>query len=366
MSASEDLLYKLALNYIPNIGAVKAKDLVSYCGGIKEVFHTNKRKLMSIPGISDVRANDVLNSEALNKAEQEMKALEGKDIRLISYLDDNYPENLKHYPDSPLLLYCKGNMNLDAPRMVAIVGTRKITPYGIVQCQQLVEQLVQFECTIISGMAYGVDTHAHRNSLEMGIPTIGILGNGLNRVYPAANRKLAERMLETGGLISEFPLDAKPDRENFPMRNRIIAGMADVVIVVESALSGGSMITAEIANNYNKDVFAIPGKLTDEHSAGCNHLIKIHKAHLLTSADDISYIMRWDKQAEPRQLSLMIDLEPEEQEIVNILKANPNVGLDTLHYKTGIALATLTSLLLNLEFKGVLRSLPGKKYILSN
>ena len=366
MSSNNDLLYKLALNYIPNIGAVKAKDLVSYCGGIKEVFSASKRQLLSIPGIAETRAEDVLTSDALAKAEKELNALDGKDIKLISYLDDDYPENLKHYPDSPVLLYCKGNMNLNAPRMVAIVGTRKITPYGIVQCQQIVEQLVPLNCTVISGMAYGVDTHAHRNALEMDLPTIGILGNGLNTIYPAANRKMATRMLDKGGVISEFPLDAKPDRENFPMRNRIIAGMADVVIVIESAQSGGSMITAEYANNYNKDVFAIPGKLTDEFSAGCNHLIKIHKANLLTSADDISYIMRWDKQAEPRQMSLIVDLEPEEQKVVDILRANPKMSLDVMHYETQIPLGSLTSILLNLEFKGILTTLPGKKYILSH
>jgi len=201
---------------------------------------------------------------------------------------------------------------------------------------------------------------------KIGMPTIGVLGNGLRSIYPSENHDLARRMLDKGGVMSEFHYDAKPDRENFPQRNRIIAGMADVIIVVESAKSGGSMITAEIANNYNKDVFAIPGKLTDDYSAGCNHLIKTHKAHLLASADDISYIMRWDKPAEPRQLELMVELDPEEKTVIDLINDNPNIGLDTLHYNSNIPLGKLTSVLLNLEFKGMVRSLPGKKYLLSH
>ena len=358
-------VYKLAIRYLPGVGAIKARDLISYCGGIQEVFQARKRKLLSIPGIGHKIADAVLKSDALNLAEEELKKIEGKDIRIISFLDECYPKNLHHHPDAPLILYIKGNLEFNTNRQVAIVGTRNVTTYGTLQCEKIVEQLRQFNCTIISGLAHGVDTIAHRKAVESGMSTIGVLGNGLRSIYPAENHDLARRMLENGGVISEFSFDTKPDRENFPQRNRIIAGMADVIIVIESAIKGGSIITAEYANNYNKDVFAIPGRLTDDFSAGCNHLIKTHKAHLLSSADDIAYIMRWDKTEEPKQLSLMIDLLPEEESIVTALKKQPEIGLDSLHYKTKMPLGQLTTVLLNLEFKGIIKSLPGKKYILS-
>lgn len=361
----QDLLYKLAFTFIPNIGAVTAKNLISYCGGLEQVFRANKRKLINTPGIGESKAHDILTSNALQKAEAELKAIEGKDIKLVFYLDDNYPANLKHYPDSPIILYTKGIADMNAPRLVAIVGTRKVTSYGELQCEKLVEDLQQYNCTIVSGLAYGVDTIAHRQAVACDMPTLGVLGNGMNTFYPAVNRKLAQKMLERGGLISEYPMDTKPDRENFPRRNRVIAGMSDVVVVIESARKGGSMITAEFANSYNKDVFAYPGRTNDEFSEGCNHLIKAHKAHLCTSAEDIAYIMRWDKKAEPRQLKLLIDLTEDEQELYQLIRDNPNIGLDTLHYKSKKPLANISTMLLNMEFNGIIKSLPGKKYILS-
>ncbi len=364
--SDQQLLYKLAFNFIPNIGAVLAKNLISYCGGMEEVFRANKRTLLTVPGVGEKKAQDILNCDALGKAENELKSLKNKDINLIFYLDENYPEKLKHYPDSPILLYAKGDMDLNAQRMVAIVGTRKVTSYGIMECERLVEELMQYNCTIVSGLAYGVDTTAHRKAVQLGIPTIGVLGNGMNGIYPATNRKLATSMLPNGGVLSEYPMDTPPDRENFPKRNRVIAGLSDVILVIESARKGGSMITAEYANNYNKDVFAIPGRSNDEFSEGCNHLIKAHKAHLCTSAEDISYIMRWDKPEGGKQLQLIIELDPEEEPIVVLIKNNPNIGLDSLHYQSKVPLSNLTAILLNLEFKGVIKSLPGKKYILSH
>ena len=358
-------LYKLAFNYIPGIGAVTAKILISYCGGIEAVFKASKKSLLAIPGIGEKKAHDILNNEALSKAEAELKAISGRGVKLRFYLDDDYPTRLKNYDDCPILLYCKGNIQAEAKRMVAIVGTRKITPYGQIQCANLVEGLKEYDCTVVSGLAYGVDTYAHRTAVELGMPTIGILGNGLNKIYPPANHKLAEKMLDKGGVISEFQMDQKPDRENFPSRNRIIVGMSDVIIVVESARSGGSMISAEYGNNYNKDVFAVPGRSSDPMSEGCNHLIKAHKAHLCTSADDIAYIMRWDKEAPSNQMQLFVDLTPEEKIIVDLIREIPNIGLDTLHYKTKLPLGQVTTILLNIEFKGVIKSLPGKKYILA-
>ena len=360
-------LEKLALNFIPNIGAVTVKNLISYCGGIEYVFTAKKSKLKSIPGIGEIRANDIINgmNKALKSAESELNKLEGKGIKVVFYLDDEYPYKLKQYDDAPLTLYTKGEINLNAPRVVAIVGTRKITSYGIIECEKLISGLQAYDCTIISGLAYGVDTIAHRKSVELGMPTIGVLGNGINKIYPATNKSLATKMLYNGGLISEYPLDTKPDRENFPKRNRVIAGMSDVVVIIESAEKGGSIITAEYANEYNKDVFAIPGRTGDEMSEGCNNLIKHHKAHLCTSAEDIAYIMRWDKAALGVQMELVMDLDEDETRLINLIKAEPKIGLDSLHYKTKIPLALLTTTLLNLEFKGLVKPLPGKKYILA-
>ena len=360
-------LEKLALNFIPNIGAVTVKNLISYCGGLENVFIAKKSKLKSIPGIGEIRANDIVNGmkKALKSAEEELKKLAGKDIRVVFYLDEDYPYKLKQYDDAPLTLYVRGALELNAPRVVAIVGTRKITPYGIIECEKLISGLKAYDCTIISGLAYGVDTVAHRKSVELGIPTIGVLGNGINRIYPSTNRSLATKMLDNGGLISEYPMDAKPDRENFPRRNRVIAGMSDVVVIIESAKKGDSIITAEYANDYNKDVFAVPGRTGDELSEGCNNLIKHHKAHLCTSAEDIAYIMRWDKSAPGVQMEMIIDLDEDETKLMRIIKQEPKIGLDSLHYKTKIPLALLTTTLLNLEFKGIVKPLPGKKYILA-
>lgn len=361
-------LEKLALNFIPNIGAVTVRNLVSYCGGLDKVFTTKKTKLIRVPGIGESRANDIVNGiqKALRSAEAELRKLDGKDIRVVFYLDDDYPVKLKPYQDAPLTLYARGNMNLNASRFVAIVGTRKITPYGIIECEKLIEGLAGYNCTIISGLAYGVDTIAHRKSVELGMPTIGVLGNGINRIYPAANKSLATKMQSNGGVLSEYAMDAPPDRENFPKRNRVIAGMAEVVVIVESAKKGGSIITAEYANDYNKDVFAIPGRAADAMSEGCNNLIKHHKAHLCTSAEDIAEIMRWDKAASPGvQMELVMDLDEDETRLMRLIKEEPNIGLDTLHYKTKIPLALLTTTLLTLEFKGLVKPLPGKKYILA-
>lgn len=358
-----NLIFKLAFNFIPNIGAVNAKNLISYCGGIEEVFKAKKSFLLKIPGIGEKRVLDIIQSDALRLAENELKVIEKKDISIKFYLDKSYPSRLKEYADSPLILYWKGKEIDPNLKTVAIIGTRRPSPYGIAQCEKLVESLKEFNVVIYSGLAYGIDSIAHRKAVEIGCPTYGILGNGMNSIYPSSNRKLAQRMLEYGGIISEFPMDTKPDRENFPKRNRIIAGMADVVIVVESDIKGGSIITAEIANEYNKDIFAVPGRLGDQMSSGCNHLIKTHKAHLLTSVKDIAYIMRWASEPKTQQLELNINLLPDETLLLDFIRSSPQISIDTLLYKSKLNLSRLSAMLLNLEFKGLIKSLPGKNYI---
>jgi DNA processing protein len=359
-----DIIYKLALKNIPNIGPIQAKNLVSYCGGVKEVFSAQERLLKTIPGIGPKRTADIINFNDFSQAEAEYELIQKNNIKITFYLDDDYPSRLKHYPDSPIVLYSSGNVNYEAYRTVGIVGTRKPSPYGITQCEKIVEELKAYNVTIISGLAYGIDTTAHRKSVEIDMPTIGILGNGLSKLYPATNRQLAQKMKSKGGLVSEFSMNTIPDRENFPQRNRIISALSDVTIVVESAIKGGSMITAIFANEQNKDVFAIPGKNTDTMSAGCNHLIKTNQAHLLSSVKDIAYIMRWEEKEQPKQMELMLELSDDEKLIIEKLRKE-DLGPDSLVYHTGLKLSEISSILLNLEFKGIVKSLPGKKYILA-
>jgi len=362
---NDDLFYKLAISFIPSIGAVHAKNLISYLGGVERIFKAKKSEILRIPGIGEKKYAAIVNSNALELAKKEMVIIEKHNINVISYLDPEYPQRLKQQNDCPLLLYTKGNIDLNPNRTVAIIGTRTPSAYGQFQCEKVAEEIQKYNATIISGLAYGIDTIAHRTACKNNKPTIGVLGNGLASIYPSSNYNLSQKMMTKGGLISEYPMNTLPERENFPKRNRIIASLADVIIVIESARKGGSFITAEFANNYSKDVFALPGKLTDKMSEGCNHLIKSHKAHLYSNVDDIAYINRWDTAPSIKQLSLIIDLNPNESKIIEIIKKRPNIGLDTIVYESQIQLSLLASLLINLEFKGLIKSLPGKKYVIN-
>ena len=264
------------------------------------------------------------------------------------------------------MLYYKGNANLNANRVIGIVGTRKPTAQGIAACEELVEGLKPYKPLIISGLAYGVDVAAHKKCIDIGVPTIGVLGHGLGRIYPPSHRSIAHQMIENGGLLSEYTSQVGPDREHFPMRNRIVAGLCDALIVVETAARGGSMITAQQANNYNKDVFAIPGRLKDKNSVGCNKLIKEHRANLYESPEDIAYILHWEyaENGEPIQKKLFVDLTEKEKVIIDLLQEEDEAGIDKLSFKSKIPNSVLASLLLELEFKGMLKTLPGKRYVL--
>ncbi len=363
----EDLLYKIALTRIPTVGAVTARTLVSYCGSPAAVFQAKKRELLKIPGIGEQTAVRILATNALKEAEREWQFLQRYGVHPYFYLDEGYPERLRHYHDSPVVLYCKGNPDLNAPRTIGIVGTRQPTAHGLAICEEIVADLNVYNVQIISGLAYGVDVAAHRKCIEIGIPTLGILGHGLHTIYPPAHRSIAEKMCaQAGGLLTEFPHDTKPDRENFPMRNRIIAGLCDALIVIETAEKGGSMITAHLANEYNKDVFAVPGRLRDPLSQGCNRLIKTHKAALLESAADLAYIMRWDgasveKNIQPR---LFVELTNAEEKIVTLLQQSAEMSIDHIMVSAGFSGSQVAALLLDLEFKGLIRALPGKRYTL--
>ena len=361
----EDLIYKLALTLIPGVGSVNGKSLVAYCGGVKAVFMEKKRALLKIPGIGEQTINAIANHNVFGRAEEELAFIEKNKIAPLFYLDKEYPIRLKQCHDSPLMLFYKGTSELNAPKVVAMVGTRKATEYGRDMCRKIIEGLVEQNVLIVSGLAYGIDTWSHKAALDNKLETIGILGHGLDRIYPYANRALAEKMTESGGLLCEYMSNTMPDRENFPMRNRIIAGISDAVIVVEAGATGGALITAEIANSYNRDVFAVPGRLGDPHSEGCNKLIKINKAALIQSAKDISYLLNWNDEKDKKksvQRQLFLDLSPDEELIVSTLREKGDMEVDTLLLETQLMPAKAASVLLNLEFEGVIRCLPGKVY----
>ena len=362
-----DMLHKIAITRIPRVGGVIAKNLISYCGGAEEVFRASKRELLKIPGIGPVIAENIVEQNVLREAEVEMEWMERHDIQPIFYLDDNYPLRLRPYEEAPLVLFYKGNTDLNAPRTVAIVGTRKPTQRGKMVCEEIVEELKKYEVQIISGLAYGIDVTAHKKCVKIGVPTIGVLGHGLDRIYPPEHRSVGMEMCENGGLLTEFSYQVQPKREHFPMRNRIIAAMSDALIVVESGEGGGSIISAELARKYGKVVFAVPGRMRDDHSKGCNLLIKKGKARLLEHADDVATTLKWGKDQTPSpdfREKLYNNLNENEKIIVNILKNVDDMSIDKITFESRLAPAQISSILLNLEFKGLIKNLPGKRYML--
>lgn len=365
---SQELLYQIALKKLEGIGPSRAKKLISYCGGVKEVFEAPKRKLASVPGIGQLVVSNLNKDEALRDAELEIRFIEKSGINPIFFLDKAYPNRLKHCDDGPLLLYTKGNMNLNNDKIVSIVGTRNATEYGKKVCERLIEGLVPHNPLIVSGLALGIDVIAHKAALQNGLQTVGVLGNSLESLYPPLNRSVAEKMKENGGLISEFESGTKPDRENFPQRNRIVAGMADVTIVVESAVKGGSMITAKLAMDYNRDVMAFPGSVDSPYSGGCNFLIKSQQAHLIEGIRDLEYTMGWqietaNKKSAQRQL--FVELTDEEKLLYELIQKLDKDSLDNISLNAGYPVSKTSILLLEMEFKGVVKSLPGKVYCLA-
>ena len=361
------LLHQIAITKINNVGPVSAKSIISHLGSPEALWSANHADLIVIPQIAKITAQNIISAreDALSKAKLELEFIEKNNVSTLYYLNDDYPRRLKYFDQSPVILYYQGSANLNPQRTIGIVGTRKPSEYGVIQCEKIVEGLKAYGVSIISGLAYGIDTISHRKSVETGQETIGVLGHGLDMVYPASNRKLSKNMINHGGLLTEFGHGRKPDRENFPMRNRIIAALSDAVIIVESAVRGGSIITATFADAYNKDVFAVPGRVSDEMSAGPNKLIKSHKAHMIESAKDIAYIMRWDEISnQPVQAQLFVELSDREQSIVDYIRIHKEIPIDRLQHLMQLPASELSSILIQLEFKGIVRPLPGKRYML--
>lgn len=369
-TASNQLLYRIALTLLPNVGSVLAKNLLAYCGSPEEVFKTSKARLEKIPLIGKDRAETILHPDsmhaALKDAEQELKFIDDYKIQTLFFIEENYPKRLKNCDDSPVMLYYKGNADLNVARTVAIVGTRKATAYGKELTRKLIQDLTGQNILIISGLAYGIDIAAHQSALENGLNTVGVLGHGLNIIYPEQHKPTAKKMVEQGGLLTEYISSEKMSPHNFPNRNRIIAGLSDAVVVIESGIKGGSVITAEIANTYSRDVFAYPGRTTDKLSTGCNFLIKTNKAAMIESGEDLLKAMMWneDKNSQPnkapRQLSL--NLSAEEQKIFELLQSKGEAEIDFLFSSCGMSSGQLAGLLLEMELNGWIVALPGKRY----
>ena len=365
-----ELLYQLALTFVPNIGPVQAKILLQHCNA-EEVFHAKKSYLEKIEGIGPVRAASITAFKDFSKVEDEIKFIEKYKIKPLFLTDPNYPKRLLNCYDSPTLLYYRGDADLNVPKIVAIIGTRKHTDYAKLVTEKLVKELTAQNITVVSGLAFGVDAIAHKSAVKNGLPTVGVLAHGLDQIYPAEHAGLARDMIKHhGGLLTEFRSKSKPDKHNFPTRNRIVAGMSDATIVIETEIKGGSMITAELANSYNKDVFAFPGKVTDSKSTGCNYLIKNNKAMLLTDAAELMQVMQWEdktksKKEKRSQRELFIEMTTEEKAIVAILREKETAHIDEINGKSGLSSSAVAGAMLNLELQGVISSKPGKMYSLT-
>ena len=355
---------------LPGIGSVIAKQLVSYCGSVPDIFTTTNSKLDKIPGIGPKTVSLIKNNDLLQAADEEIEKCLRNNVRILFYTDKDYPYKLKQTIDGPLVIYTKGDGEINPNRTIAIVGTRQATDYGKSVTEQLVSDLKPYGVAIISGLAYGIDITAHKAAVANDIPTHAILGSGVDIIYPAIHRDTAQRIQVKGALISEFPLGTKPEAYHFPARNRIIAGMSDATVVIEAAERGGALITAEIANSYNREVFALPGNLDHRFSIGCNKLIQQQKAIIFTNVNDLVQELNWDIKEDGLVKNRDQSLESfstEERLIIDLLTSEKKgLEIDKLAWKSHLTVNQLASVLLSLEFNGIIKALPGKKYQLKS
>ncbi|MEZ4778158.1 MAG: DNA-processing protein DprA [Flavobacteriaceae bacterium] len=365
MLSTKELLFVLALQRVPNLGDTSAKKLINVVGSAEGIFREKKATLLKIEGIGGKKLKELDLSLQIPEAEAELQYIETNKIEYFYFLDKNYPDRLKHCLDGPLLFFQKGNIDIKNKKLISIVGTRKATTYGISFCEKLLEDLAPLKPVIISGFAYGIDITAQKKAIELGLQTIGCLAHGFNQIYPKTHKKYVSKVEENGGFITEFWSNDTFDRNNFLKRNRIIAGLSEATIVIESAEKGGSLVTADIANSYNREVFAVPGRVNDVQSQGCNNLIKTQQAQLLSSAADLVYQLGWEvakKNTTPKQTQLFVELTEEEKKIWNYLKEKDHELIDIIAADCNLPSFKIASLLLNMELKGVIRPLPGKMF----
>ena len=360
----QELFHLLALQQIEGVGDIMAKKLINHCGSAEAVFKSKTSQIAAIDGIGSVLLHKLKDKSVFEKAEQELQFIKSNEIKVEYFQDENYPDRLKHCIDGPVLLFTSGNINLKSKKIISIVGTRQITSYGMEFCRKLIEDLAPLDPIIVSGFAYGVDIFAHQLAMEHNLQTIGVVAHGLNQIYPKTHKKYVAKMEQNGGFMTEFWSSSNPEKENFVRRNRIVAGISEATIVIESAERGGSLITANIANDYNRDVFAVPGRTTDKYSQGCNNLIKIQKANVLTNAADLVYILNWDieSKAKPVQKQLFVTLEPDEQKVYDYLLKNGKELMDIIALRCDFPIYKISGMLLKMELKGVIRPLPGKLF----
>jgi DNA processing protein len=361
----DDLPWLIALTQVPHIGPVHARVLLQHAGSARAVFRSPKSTLERIPGIGVVRADAIHAWKDMDMAEREIRFMHQYHIRALSFHDQDYPQRLSHAYDAPVLLYYRGSACLNHTRIISIIGTRTPSEYGKDRVRDLLQGLSAYQPLVVSGLAYGIDTLAHRHALRQGLPTVGVLAHGLDRIYPHENKGLARDMLEHGGLLTDFPSGTNPDAVNFPRRNRIVAGLADAVVVMETGEKGGSMITARMANGYDREVFALPGRSTDARSAGCHLLIRENRAQLFTCAEQVATAMNWyadDKKVRPEQASLLLPLPPNEQAVFDFIRHGEQPAFDEISRQLGLDAGEIASTLLSLEMQQYILPLPGKRY----
>lgn len=353
---------------MPNIGDVQAKLLAEEFGTAEAIFKAKKSTLEKIEGIGEVRAGSIKKFDAFKEQEDEMSFIEKYKIKPLFLTDADYPKRLLHCYDPPTLLFYKGNANLNMSKVISIIGTRSNSDYGKLMTEKILASLAPHQPLVVSGLAYGIDAIAHKQSLKQQLPTVAVLAHGLDKIYPSQHTALAKEMIaEGGGILTEFRKDTKPDRHNFPERNRIVAGMCDATIVIETGVKGGSMITANLAFSYNRDVFAIPGKTTDSKSEGCNYLIQSNKAVLIRNGEDIIEQMGWEEKQKKQtiQKQLFVDLTADEKQIAQLLQEKEQLHIDEINLQSNINSSAVAAALLMMEMIGLVKSLPGKIYKLS-
>lgn len=362
-----ELIHRLALHFVPGIGSVKYKKLLETFGNATDVFKQNTKSLKKTESISDTNVQAIKNFTDFDKIETLLDIHHKKGIEVVFFDEEKYPQKLIHCVDCPPFLFYKGNTNFNADKIISIVGTRNCTEYGKKICEELVSDLKAYDVTIVSGLAMGIDIAAHKTCVKNGLPTIAILAHGLGSIYPLAHKSVADSIMENGAIMSEYVYDVKAETGFFPMRNRIVAGISDATIVIETQKKGGSMITAELALGYNKDVFAVPGRIKDSKSEGCNYLIQSQKAQLISSAADIANQLCWNKNfvAKPKQLQLFIELSEDEKNIYTLLQSKEKIHIDELVYLSNLNSSKVAGVLLNLEMQGIIKSMPGKMITLA-
>ena len=361
----EELLQHIGLTLIPQVGDIQIGILLKHFGSPASVFNASTKALEEVPGIGTVRAAAIKNCHVQQRVEAEWQFIQKNQIRVLVKGNQGYPPKLEHCIDAPHVLFCKGSSDLLNKRVVSVVGTRSPSQYGKDRVVELMAVLGQYDVMVVSGLAYGIDTMAHKEALKNKLKTIGVLGHGLDQLYPHANRQLAAEMVQQGGLLSEFMQGVKPEKQNFPKRNRIVSGMADAVVVVESGTKGGSLITADIANSYNKDVLAYPGRATDPSSKGCNQLIRNHKANLITCGQDLVEFMNWVEdlpKSSNAKAPFNVCLSTEDNAILSIINNHDPCPVDLLTNLSGLNPGLVAAHLLPLEMAGLITSLPGKLY----